>query len=131
MAKGNPKLNWGPRGAWVLPKALMEHPDFRELSPSATKVLMVLGCQYNGKNNGDLAATKKLLKPWGGMADHTLCKALKQLRERNLVICTRNSYRRRDGQKCALYALTWVPIDLCPGKGLEVADSHVARRSLR
>lgn len=131
MAKRKPKLDWGPRGAWVLPKALMEHPDFRELSTSATKVLMVLGSQYNGKNNGDLAATKTLLKPWGGMADGTLCKALKQLRERNLVICTRNSYRRRDGQKCALYALTWLPVDPCPGKELEVKDSNVPRRNLR
>lgn len=131
MAKRKPKLDWGPKGAWVLPKALMEHPDFRELSPSATKVLMVLGSQYNGKNNGDLAATKTLLKPWGGMSDGTLCKALKQLRERNLITCTRHSYRRRDGQKCALYALTWLPIDPCPGKELEVKDTTVPRRTLR
>lgn len=131
MARRTHKLTWGAKGAWALPKALMEHPDFRELSPSATKVLMVLGCQYNGKNNGDLAATKTIMKAWGGMADHTLCKALKQLRERNLIIRTRTSYRQRDGQKCALYALTWVPVDPCPGKALEVQDSHKARRSLR
>ena len=131
MARRAPKLNWGPKGAWVLPKALMEHPDFRELSPSATKVLMVLGSQYNGKNNGDLAATKKTMKDWGGMADATLVKALRQLRERNLISRTRTSYRQRDGQKCALYALTWVPIDPCPGKDLEVKDSSIAKRSLR
>ena len=58
MASKKPKLNWGPKGAWVLPKSLMEHSDFRELTPSAMKILMVLGSQYNGRNNGDLSATK-------------------------------------------------------------------------
>jgi len=130
MGKAKQKLEWGAKGAWVLPKALMEHPDFRELTPSANKVLMVLGYQYNGRNNGDLAATKSMLKSWGGMADGTLAKALRQLKERNLVLCTRHSYRRRDGQKCALYSLTWLPIDPCPGKGLEVKDSSTARRRL-
>lgn len=53
MAKVKHKLDWGPRGALALPKSLMELRDFRELTPSATKVLMALGCQYNGRNNGD------------------------------------------------------------------------------
>jgi hypothetical protein len=95
------------------------------------KVLMVLGCQYNGRNNGDLAATKSMLKSWGGMADGTLARALRQLKERNLILCTRTSYRRRDGQKCALYALTWMAIDQCPGKELEVKDTIVPKRRLR
>ncbi len=114
----------------MIPKALMEHSDFRELKPSAMKVLMVLGCQYNGRNNGDLSATKKTMKSWGGMAEGTLARALRELREANLILCTRASYRRRDGQKCALYALTWLPIDPCPGKGLEVNDTLKAKRSL-
>jgi hypothetical protein len=130
MGKAKQKLDWGNQGAWVLPKALMGHPDFRELTPSANKVLMVLGYQYNGRNNGDLAATKSVLKSWGGMSDGTLAKALRQLRERSLILRTRNSYRRRDGQKCALYALAWLPIDPCPGKGLEVKDTLIAKRRL-
>lgn len=130
MASKKPKLNWGPKGAWVLPKSLMEHSDFRELTPSAMKILMVLGSQYNGRNNGDLSATKTTVKSWGGMAEGTLAKALRELREANLILCTRASYRRRDGQKCALYALTWLPIDPCIGKGLEVKDTAIAKRKL-
>ena len=130
MAKKKPKLDWGPKGDWVLPKSLMEHHDFRELPPSAMKVLMVLGSQYNGNNNGDLSATKTTMKSWGGMAEGTLATALRKLREANLILCTRTSYRHRDGQKCALYALTWLPIDPCPGKGLEVKDTATAKRKL-
>lgn len=128
MARGKTKLDWGPKGAWVLPKSLMEHSDFRELTPSATKVLMALGCQYNGRNNGDLAATANTLKAWGGMAKGTLARALRELQERRIIYKTRNHQKGADGAKPALYALSWVEINPCPGKQLDEV-SH-ARRSL-
>lgn len=129
MAKRKPNLVWGPKGAWVLPKALMEHPDFRELPPSAMKVLMVLGCQYNGRNNGDLAATEKMLKDWDGMAKGTLAKALRELRERRIIYKTRVHQRGVDGAKPALYALSWLVIDPCPEKQLD--EVSYVQRSLR
>ncbi|WP_120993158.1 MarR family transcriptional regulator [Stutzerimonas urumqiensis] len=132
MAKRNtPKLDWGPMGAFVLPKALMAHPDFRELSGSALKVLMLLGSQYNGHNNGDLAATHTMMGAWGGMAKATLAAALRELQERNLIARTRQHNRSRDGARPALFAFTWLPIDECPGKGLEVSATVVSARSLR
>ncbi len=129
MPRAKPKLIWGPKGAWSLPKAIMEHSDFRELSPSATKVLMVLGCQYNGKNNGDLAATVTMMKSWGGMAKGTLAKALRELQEKRLIYKTRYHRRGEDGAKPALYALSWCDIDSCPGKQLD--EVSYAKRSLR
>ncbi|WP_275289323.1 hypothetical protein [Halomonas elongata] len=127
--KRRPDMNW--RGGHLsLPKPLMEHPDFREASPSAMKVLMALGNQYNGKNNGNLSATEKTMKEWGGMAPATLTKALKELQERNLIIKTRTNWKGRVGARCALYALTWFRIDPCPGKDLEVKDTDVAPRKL-
>jgi len=129
MAKAKPKLDWGPGGAWVLPKALMEQPDFRELSPSATKVLMVLGHQYNGRNNGDLAATATMLSAWGGMAKGTLAKALRQLQESRIIYKTRHHRRGVDGAKPTLYALAWVDIDPCPGKELD--EVRYAKRTVR
>ncbi len=130
MAKAKrPKLYWGPKGAWALPKALMEHSDFRELSPSATKVLMMLGCQYRGKNNGDLAATVTMMKSWGCMAKGTLAKALRELLERRLIYKTRHHRRGEDGAKPALYALSWCEIDACPGKQLD--EVSYAKRSLK
>jgi len=131
MAKKKaPQVDWGPMGAFVLPKALMAHPDFRELSPSALKVLMVLGYQYNGRNNGNLAATHTMLEAWGGMAEATLSRALKELQERELIIKTRTHYKGRDGARPALYGLTWIPIHECPGKNLEVAATATGLRSL-
>lgn len=119
-----------PGGFLALPKLLMESRDFRELSPSALKVLLVLGGQYRGWNNGDLAATHSMMKEWGGMAEGTLSKALKELQERNLITKTRDNRRGREGARCALYALTWERIDDCPGKELDVPPSIVAKRKL-
>ena len=129
MAKVKHKLDWGPRGALALPKSLMELRDFRELTPSATKVLMALGCQYNGRNNGDLAATKTMMKSWGGMAKGTLARALRELQERRIIYKTRHHRRGQDGAKPALYALSWADIDPCPGKQLD--EVSYAKRSLR
>lgn len=130
MAKKKPKVSWGPMGALSLPKALMAQTDFRELSPSALKVLMVLGYQFNGRNNGDLAATHTMMETWGGMAKATLAGALRELQDRNLIVRTRQHNRSRDGAKPTLYAFTWEPIDECTGKGLELPPSTVPSRKL-
>lgn len=119
-----------PGGFFALPKLLMEHSDFRELTPSALKVLMVLAGQYNGKNNGDLSATHSMMADWGGMAKATLAKALRELQERQLIEKTRQNRHGREGARCALYALTWQPIDECPGKDLDAVPSIVASRKL-
>ncbi len=130
MAKKKPKLDWGPMGAAAIPRALMAHPDFREMSGSARKVLDVMMYQFNGRNNGNLAATHTMMVEWGGMAKGTLAAALRELVDRNLIIKSRDHDRSRDGAKPALYALTWQPIDECPGKGLELSPTTTAKRKL-
>ncbi|MGE6606617.1 hypothetical protein ACQKE4_08850 [Halomonas sp. NPDC076908] len=119
-----------PGGFLALPKLLMEQRDFRELSPSALKVLMVLGSQYNGRNNGDLSATHSMMEDWGGMAKATLAKALRELQDRELIVKTRENRHGREGARCALFALTWQTIDDCPGKDLDTPPSIVPRRKL-
>ncbi|XGA78585.1 hypothetical protein OR573_08580 [Halomonas sp. CH40] len=119
-----------PGGFLALPKLLMEQRDFRELSPSALKVLMVLGSQYNGRNNGDLSATHSMMDDWGGMAKATLAKSLRELQDKNLIVKTRENRHGREGARCALFGLTWQTIDDCPGKDLDAPPSIVPRRKL-
>ncbi|MDI5987028.1 helix-turn-helix domain-containing protein [Halomonas sp. M4R5S39] len=120
------KTKW-QGGYLALPKVVMEDDDFRSLPPSSLKVLMALACQYNGKNNGDLSATHSTMKAWGGMSHTTLGKALKHLQERRLVVKTRDALIGREGARCALYALSWQPIDPCDGK-LDVPDTNTPPR---
>lgn len=130
--KRNPQNEnvFGKLGAFVLPKALMKLPDFRHLPYSAFKVLMVLGYQFNGRNNGNLAASHSMLQQWGGMAESTLSKSLKVLQDKNLIVKTRSNYKGKAGARCALYALTWWPIHECKGKGLELEPTLKAIRKL-
>jgi hypothetical protein len=107
----------------------METDDFRLLSGSALKVFMMLLYQFRGNNNGDLSATAKMARKWGVASDQTLCKALKELQHANLIFQTRVGMFLNPGGRCALYALTWLPVDECKGK-LDVGPTSTALRKL-
>jgi hypothetical protein len=70
----------------LLPHAVMKHPDFAMLSPRATKLLLDIAVEYNGKNNGDLNAVLSRLKKRGWNSSSQLSKAKGELRERGMII---------------------------------------------
>lgn len=94
----------------------MDSEDFRTLSGSALAVLMCLLRQYRGSNNGDLSAPFTNASTWGIGSKSTLANALKELQRRNLIVRTREGRFMKPGGGCALYAITWLPIDECDGK---------------
>lgn len=100
----------------ALPHAVMESEEFKKLSGSETKVLLMLAKQYKGKNNGDLSATFTQAKEYGIKSQETLSKALKRLLEVELIQKTREGLFLNPGGQCALYAVTWQAIDDCCGK---------------
>lgn len=106
---------------WALPHVVLDAPSFLGLRPPAKALLLDLGRQYNGSNNGDLSASWTLMKRRGWRSKDTLCRALKELTERGLIEKTRQGGRNA----CNLYALTWLPIDECRGK-LDVGPTRVA-----
>lgn len=111
----------------LLPHAVMDSKDFRALSGGALKVLLGLLRQYKGANNGDLSAPFTQAVRWGIGSKTTLAKALRELQELNLIVCTREGRFIKPGGCCALYALTWKPIDECGGK-LEVSSTVTPTR---
>lgn len=116
---GKSKAKSGPR-FFRLESRLVQSPGHRALSFVARVVLQELMAQYNGENNGDLSATRTMAKDWGIGSDNTLRSALKELEASNWIVQTRCSVFNKHGARCALYALSWLPIDECPGKELEV-----------
>ena len=118
-----------PGTYFAVPHALHDSEDFRLLSGCALKILFGLIRQYRGHNNGDLSASFTQAKLWGINSKTTLAKALDELQERNLILRTREGRFINPGGRCALYALTWKPIDECDGK-LEVAATVTAPRKL-
>ncbi|NKQ13782.1 hypothetical protein DQ405_026900 [Pseudomonas sp. SST3] len=111
----------------ALPHMVMDSEDFLSLSGSATKVLLGLLRQYRGNNNGDLSAAFSSAKGWGIGSKSTLTNALAELQNGNLITRTREGRFMKPGGCCALYAVTWHPIDECGGK-LEVSPTTAAPR---
>jgi len=112
-----------------IPHAVMNHPDYIALSASAIRLLLELSYQYNGHNNGALSAVFSSLHRRGFNSKTTLAKSLRELEEKRLMIRTRESRFLNPGRRCALYALTWLAIDECPGKELDVRPTAVPPRS--
>jgi len=109
-------------GAYLaLPHAVMNSANFQELSGKATKLLLELGRQYRGTNNGDLSAAWAILKPRGWKSRTTIEEAVAELIKHGLIEKTRQGGRNA----CNLYALTWKPIDQCDGK-LDVSPTNVS-----
>lgn len=113
-----------------LERRLVQSPGHRSLSFTARVVLQELMVQYNGKNNGDLSATRTMAKEWGIGAPATLQKALSELEKAGWIVQTRTSIFNRHGARCALYALAWLPVNECPGKELEIGPTRGPLRPL-
>ncbi|MGH8436476.1 MAG: hypothetical protein ACRERX_18830 [Pseudomonas sp.] len=105
----------------------MDSEDFRALSGGALKVLLGLLRQYRGNNNGDLSASFGQAKKWGIGSKSTLAKALEELQEQRLIVRTREGRFIRPGGCCALFALTWHPVDECGGK-IDVSSTSTPPR---
>lgn len=112
-----------------IPRAVMEHPDFKALTGNAPKALQILAYQFRGHNNGDLTlAERYMIERWGFKSKGTVERARDQLLERGLILQTRTGRFTNPGGQCALYALTWLPINECPNKRLEVAPTNTPAR---
>ena len=116
------------RGYIAIPHMVMDSDDYRNLPPNAVKLLNALIYQYRGKNNGDLTAAFSYMQGFGFKSKETLTRAIKQLLEAKLIIRTRLGWFTNPGGRCALYALTWLPINECKGKRLEVGPTSTPYR---
>ena len=110
--------------------AMGQSAPYRSLSFTARGVLMELHMQYNGSNNGNLAATRTMAKEWGVSSPNILQRALSDLLNGGWIIQTRTSLFSRHGSRCALYALSWYAIDECPGKDLEVSPTRTPLKTV-
>lgn len=108
------------RGFAGIPRHVMDHPDYINLSGSAIKLLLNLCYQYKGNNNGNLTAAWTIQKKCGFKSKATLSKALNELVKAGMIVCTREGKFINPGGVCSLYALTWQAIDECKGKNIEL-----------
>ncbi|KIF82414.1 hypothetical protein [Noviherbaspirillum autotrophicum] len=88
----------------MLPAEVFNSPKYRKISARAVKLLIDIGCQYNGKNNGDLCCAWKVMKAKGWRSEQTLNNAKKELLGAGFIAETRKGRRPN---LCSLYGITW------------------------
>lgn len=106
-------------GFVMVPFAILDSHNWKQLSGNATKLLFDLSRQYAGKNNGDLCATWSMMKQRGWRSSDTLNRARFELEHYGFILRTRQGGLNMP----SLYALTWKPIDDCNGKISEPATN--------
>lgn len=111
----------GSRPFVMLYTDMLQHPNFRRLSHRAVKLLMNVSASYSGFNNGDLAVTLTVMKPFGWKSNDQLRKALSELLHYGFLVQTRQGGRNL----CSLYALGWHAIDHCKGKH-DLMETHTS-----
>lgn len=113
-----------------MPVAVLDSPAYCGLSFKARALLMDLGAQFRGSNNGDLAAPWSWMSKRGWKSKDTLQRALHELLAAGMIELT-----RQGGLHCPnLYAFTWLAIDECSGKldtPATVVASNLWRSPLR
>lgn len=113
--KTGKKLN--PGHFLMMPSGIFGSAEYALLSPRAVKLLVDIGLQYNGHNNGDLCATWALMKPKGWQSKSQLAKALSELESSGWIIKTLQGSINAP----TLWAITWRQIDAAKRR----YDSHV------
>ena len=94
-----------------IPRQIVEHSSFKSLGYSACTLLILLGYQYRGKNNGNLVITWSIMKDWFG-SNTTMYRARDSLYKAGFIVINAYGGRSVNGMKLPhLYALTWATID--------------------
>ena len=94
-------------GYFGLPRNLLKHPNFLILTAYAVKLIVDIGSQYHGKNNGDLCAALSILQQRGWRSPETLNAKIKELRYYGFIVVTQIGGLNLP----SLYALSWRKVD--------------------
>ena len=109
-----------------VPTEVLNSAAYHSLSMKARALLLDIGFQFNGHNNGDFAIAWSVMGKRGWKSKDTLQRAIHELLDAGFIERT-----RQGGLHFAsLYAVTWLPVDECSGK-LDVPATAVASNRWR
>ena len=107
-----------------IPRHIVEHSSFKSLGYSACTLLILLGYQYRGKNNGNLVITWSFMKDWFG-SNTTMYRARDSLYKAGFIVFNAYGGKSGNGTKLPhLYAITWASIDALHGDNNWMRYTH-------
>ncbi len=95
---------------------ILNSKAYIDMSYSARSMLVEILHFYNGRNNGYIYISKKVLLD-RGFSKNTATKALKELRTHGFLYMTRRGGNILGG--CSWFAVTWLPINKVTGQFLD------------
>lgn len=95
-----------------VPADVLNGANFRRATMKAKALLLDIGAQFRGSNNGDICITWSDLKQRGWKSKDTVRRAMLELLQLGLIEQTRQGGLHWP----SLYAFTWLPIEACGGK---------------
>ncbi|HET8555481.1 MAG TPA: hypothetical protein VFL78_11705 [Rhodanobacteraceae bacterium] len=107
------------KAAFIIPLTLLRHPNWINLSPHGNKLIMDLGRQFTGYNNGYLCASWAIMQDHGWNSPTTLHKAMLECEHYGLIVRTQHGSLNKPN----LHAFTWRRIDEKPGQPLEMTPT--------
>ena len=120
MPRHNPNNRSSRPNFAGVPRVVMDNPSYVNLGPSAKALIFEGSYQFNGFNNGNICFAWTLMQKRGWKSKATLAKAVAELVTENITVLSRQGHFRKPFDKCSLYAITWLRVDECPGKNLEI-----------
>jgi hypothetical protein len=97
----------------LIPHAVQDSENWKRASAPAIRLLCDLARQFNGKNNGNLCASRSILRPRGWTSPEVITWATRELLHFGFIALTQRGGLHKGP---SLYALTWHAIDDCKGK---------------
>jgi hypothetical protein len=88
---------------FALPLSIVCHDNWTQLSANGCKLVVDMGKQFNGRNNGYLSASWEKMSLYGWKSRETLAIAIAEAQHYGLVERTRQGGYKRPN----FYALTW------------------------
>jgi hypothetical protein len=95
---------------------ILNSQAYLDLSFSARAMLMEVLHFHNGRNNGSIWISLKVLAD-RGFSKNTSTKALKELRSHGFLYMTKRGGNQSGG--CSWFAITWLRVQPCLGQNLE------------
>jgi hypothetical protein len=111
-----------------LPRSVINYTAYKSLPHWCRALYVDLRRQFNGFNNGRIAATDTVLSPFG-WPHSTIHKGLALLIEHMLIERVRRGGLGQRGKKCSLYAFTDLALDEDEEQGIRGRPPSLAFRS--
>jgi hypothetical protein len=110
-----------------VPTAVLDSPNYAGLSLKARALLLDMGSQFRGNNNGDCCVAWSWARKRGWRSKDTVRRAMLELLAAGMIELTRQGSLDWP----SLFAFTWIEIHECGGKldvAATVAPSNAWRR---